>query len=62
MIQLDGGERAMLMNGIGHGGQGGNIRVGPQPAFVEGLAIAGRMNLHLLGRDHRPASLGLDAA
>ena len=29
MHQLDGGERTMLMNGIGHGGQSGDIRIGP---------------------------------
>src|SRR5579859_7473380 len=61
MSQLDGGERTMLMDCIGHQGQRGYIRIGPQPALVIGLAISCRMNLHFFGGHHSPAAFGLDA-
>ena len=52
----------MLVHRVGHQRHRRDVAVVPQPAFVERLAIGGRMDFGLLGRDDRPAALGLDPA
>src|SRR5258708_12439747 len=60
MGELDPGEAAMIVDERGRAGEIGNVLLVPQPYLLGD--VAGRMDVALLGADHRPAALGLDAA
>ena len=60
--KLDGGEAAVLVHRVSHEGKGGNVAIVPQAAFVGGAHVGAVVDFHFLGRNHRPAALGLHAA
>ena len=62
MGELDRGERAVVVHGLGHQRQRGHVAVVPQSGFGKGQDVAGRMDVAFLRRDDGPAALGLDAA
>ncbi len=60
--ELDAGERAVGLHRLGHAGDRGDILILPQPELDERRDFRGMVHLGLLGEDHPPAALGLDAA
>jgi len=58
--QLDAGQRAAAVDGLGDPGDGGDVLVGPQPAFDGRGQVRGGVDLDLLGAHDRPPAFCLD--
>jgi len=60
--RFDGGQCAVFVHGVAHTREVGDVLVRPQPSLGRGSDVARGMDIDLLRRHYRPATLGLDAA
>ena len=62
MDEFDRGEASMGMDGVHRQPERRHAGLVPQPRLVGGRDVGGRVDFRLLGGDHAPSALGLDAA